>query len=209
MHATVTADWARDFGDVLTPMDDGGDAFPVFPRPYLAVDLDLGPNELDRKVAALVPAGGECRWPKAWRRRHVHGGIPGVRDSRSIAGGGGSDLSWSAEVLLDRLERRRAESRSLGVGCTIEAGAGESVGPRVVAAVVGDLRRDAQDGGRAGIGGERRVLGQLLGQLLGPAPHLDEVPLGDRVPQRGDHRGGLVESSAPPRQLPRGPQVGS
>lgn len=102
MHATVTADWARDFGDVLTPMDDGGDAFPVFPRPYLAVDLDLGPNELDRKVAALVPAGGECRWPKAWRRRHVHGGIPGVRDSRSIAGGGGSDLSWSAEVLLDR-----------------------------------------------------------------------------------------------------------
>ena len=53
MHATVTADWARDVGDALTPMDDGGDAFPVFARPYLAVDLHLGPNELDRKVAGL------------------------------------------------------------------------------------------------------------------------------------------------------------
>jgi len=142
MHATVTADWARDFGDVLTPMDDGGDAFPVFPRPYLAVDLDLGPNELDRKVAALVPAGGECRWPKAWRRRHVHGGIPGVRDSRSIAGGGGSDLSWSAEVLLDRLERHLEDARP----------AGSRRGR-------GDVRRRRDVGGRAECGSVRGLVG--------------------------------------------------
>jgi hypothetical protein len=53
------------------------------------------------------------------------------------------------------------------------------------------------------VGGHCRV----VGQLLGPAPDLDEVAVGNRVEQRGDHRRGVIERSAAAGQPPRGPQV--
>jgi LmbE family N-acetylglucosaminyl deacetylase len=53
LHAVVVADWVREFGDALVPMDDGGDAFPVCPQEHLAVDLDLDTAALDVKIAAL------------------------------------------------------------------------------------------------------------------------------------------------------------
>jgi LmbE family N-acetylglucosaminyl deacetylase len=53
LHATLTAEWVREFDDQLEAMDDGDDAFPVTPRERLAVDLELAGPVLDRKVAAL------------------------------------------------------------------------------------------------------------------------------------------------------------
>jgi LmbE family N-acetylglucosaminyl deacetylase len=53
MHATLAAEWHRDFAGVLAAMDDGDDHFPSCPHPELAVDLTLGSADLDRKLAAL------------------------------------------------------------------------------------------------------------------------------------------------------------
>ena len=53
LHAVVVAEWVRELGDALVPMDDGGDAFPVCPPERLAVHLDLEPAALDVKIAAL------------------------------------------------------------------------------------------------------------------------------------------------------------
>jgi len=53
LHATLTGEFQREFAGVAEPMDDGPDVFPVCPRSRLAVDLQLGPADLDRKIAAL------------------------------------------------------------------------------------------------------------------------------------------------------------
>jgi hypothetical protein len=69
------------------------------------------------------------------------------------------------------------------------------VGLAEVAAVVGGLAGRAQHGRGERVAVERRV----VGQLLRPAPDLDEIAVGDRVEQPGDHRRGLVDSTAATR----------
>jgi LmbE family N-acetylglucosaminyl deacetylase len=53
LHAAVTEAWVRRFGEFVEPMDDAGDAFAPCPDAELVVDLELGGELVDRKVAAL------------------------------------------------------------------------------------------------------------------------------------------------------------
>lgn len=53
LHATVTEGWVREFGALITAMDDGEDVFAPSPAGSLAVDLVLSGDALGVKLAAL------------------------------------------------------------------------------------------------------------------------------------------------------------
>lgn len=53
LHATVTGAWVRDFGSLVTAMDDGKDVFAPSPANSLAVDLVLSGDAVALKLAAL------------------------------------------------------------------------------------------------------------------------------------------------------------
>ncbi|OZM78939.1 PIG-L deacetylase family protein [Pseudonocardia sp. MH-G8] len=53
LHATVSEGWVRDFGSLVTAMDEGEDVFSPSPAGSLAVDLVLSGDALRVKLAAL------------------------------------------------------------------------------------------------------------------------------------------------------------
>lgn len=61
LHATLTRDVVEEFAADLAPMDDGNDVPPVSSRSELLVDLELGKDDLDRKVAALRAQASQTR----------------------------------------------------------------------------------------------------------------------------------------------------
>lgn len=53
LHAVMTDGWVREFGPMVTAMDDGQDVFPAWPADSLAVDVVLDGDALGVKLAAL------------------------------------------------------------------------------------------------------------------------------------------------------------
>ena len=116
------------------------------------------------------------------------------------------------EAVLDDLRVRtpgegddRQRVTAVGHACSTlrEPGAGERVGPILVARGVGGVRRSREDG--RGIGAPAH--GRVVGQLPCPRAHFDQVAAHDRVEEGRDQSGRVVDEPALPRRPPCDAQV--